>query len=113
MPYEVYKILHILAIAAMFAALGASVINPEQDRKLVAITHGTALVIVLVSGFGMLAKIGIHGFPGWIIGKLVLWLLFGGLLAVARKAPGAKLAVWTSLPLLAGVAAWLAVAKPF
>lgn len=113
MPYEIYLVLHIAGLAAMFAALGGAALSPEADRKLVAATHGTGLLIVLVSGFGMHAKLGIEGFPGWFLTKLVLWLVFGGLIAVARRAEGAKLAVWGSIPLLAAVAAWLAVTKPF
>lgn len=113
MSYEFYKILHLLALAAMFASVGASAIAPDTDRKIVGMTHGIALLVVLVSGFGMHAKLGIQGFPGWLIAKVVIWLVFGGLLAVGRRAPGAKLAVWGSIPVLTAVAAWLVIARPF
>jgi len=113
MPYELYLVLHIAGLAAMFAALGAAALAPESDRKLVAATHGTGLLIVLVSGFGMHAKLGLEGMPGWFLAKLLIWLVFGGLIAVARRAEGARLAVWGALPLLGAVAAWLAVTKPF
>jgi hypothetical protein len=112
MPYEVYKILHLAGLAAMFAAMGAAALAPTVRAKLVAAPHGTALLIVLVSGFGMHAKLGIPGFPIWLVGKLVLWAAFGGLLAVARRVPNAAMALWVAIPVLTAIAAWLAVAKP-
>jgi len=51
--------------------------------------------------------------PGWVIGKLVIWLLAGILLTVPRRRPAlARPILLVGLPILAAAAAWLAVYKP-
>jgi hypothetical protein len=53
------------------------------------------------------------GVPGWVIGKLVIWLLAGILLTVPRRRPAlARPILLVGLPILAAAAAWLAVYKP-
>ena len=58
LPPEVYKILHILGVAWLFFALGGATLHAlnggdkasNKSRKLVAASHGIALVIILVAG---------------------------------------------------------------
>jgi len=51
--------------------------------------------------------------PGWVIGKLLIWLLAGILLTVPRQKPAlARPILLFGLPFLAAAAAWLAVYKP-
>jgi hypothetical protein len=49
------------------------------------ITHGLGLLLVLVAGFGMLAKLGIHGVPTWAALKLIIWVALGAFAALAYK----------------------------
>jgi hypothetical protein len=116
-----YKVLHIFGVILMFAALGALVYRAlsgdtnEGGRKLAGMSHGIALVLILITGFGALAKLGFggdSGFPLWLIGKLVLWLLFGGVLVLIRKKPEWAKLLWWLLPILGGLAAYLALYKP-
>lgn len=83
--------------------------------KPMAITHGLGMLISLVGGFGLLARIGIlHGMlPGWVLAKLGIWLLFGGFMgALIRKPQWAKV-LWPVIIILGGFAAYLAGSKPF
>jgi hypothetical protein len=67
-------------------------------RKRLAITHGIGLTLVLVSGFGMLARLGIHSIPSWAILKLIIWIALGGLLTlIYRQAALASKLWWTLL----------------
>jgi hypothetical protein len=123
MPAEFYKVLHIVGIVMVFVSLGALALHAanggtrasNQARGLVAGTHGLGLLIVLVSGFGMAGKLGLMsgGMPAWILAKLGVWLLAGALLAVLMRMPQAARAVWLGLPVIGGLAAWLAIYKPF
>jgi hypothetical protein len=115
-----YKVLHIFGVVLMFTALGAMVYRAlsgdadEGGRKLAGISHGVALILILITGFGALAKLGFgsSGFPIWLIGKLVLWLLFGGIIVLIRKKPEWAKLLWWLLPILGGLAAYLALYKP-
>lgn len=116
MSLTFYKILHIAAVLWAFAAIGGALLagsSDEKMRKLGGMTHGIALLIALVSGFGALAKLGIHGVPGWVAAKLFIWLILGALLMVPRRAPHLARPVFLALPVLGLMAAWLAIAKPF
>jgi hypothetical protein len=121
MPYETYKIIHVLSAFFLFAVAGGVALftanggTKENNslRKLAGILHGLALVGLLVAGFGLLARLGIGSIPGWVFAKLVLWLLLGGILTLPYKKPElGKLFFWL-IPLLGGVAAVLAIYKPF
>lgn len=115
-----YKILHIAGVVWAFAAIGAVAIHAKNggdkasntSRGLVGASHGIALLLIVVSGFGMIAKYG-YGFPGWVVAKIGLWLVIGGLLVVPYKAPQSAKAVWMLIPILGAIATWLALAKPF
>ena len=95
-------------------ASGNSAAEKTPARKLGVITHGVALLLLLVSGFGALAKLGIMAnLPGWAWAKIVIWVIFGGIIALVHKKPNLLKPLWFLLPLLAGVSAWLALYKPF
>lgn len=58
------------------------------NRKMIAITHGIGLFLILLGGFGMLARLGIiWPWPGWIVAKFIIWLAYGGLLTLVYKKP--------------------------
>jgi hypothetical protein len=106
MSYDFYKTLHLLGLACVCVSLGGIMLHAinggskatNSFRKGVMITHGVGLLLLLVAGFGMLAKLGIHGVPWWALGAFV------GLAYkqnVARK-------LWIVVPLLVVVATVLA-----
>lgn len=121
MSLSVYKILHIFGILLTFGALGAITAralagrDSDSDRKLAGISHGLGLVIVLVSGFGALAKLGLDGdagFPLWFWLKLALWLVLGASIVFIRRLPQLARLFWVLLPVLGALGAYLAFYKP-
>jgi hypothetical protein len=118
---EIYKNIHLLGVFMILVALGGLILQQINTRtreqiwrKPVAITHGIGMVLVLVAGFGMLARGGIQWpWPGWVIGKIIIWLVFGVLIAVIGRSPGLAKPLWWITIALAGVAAYLALNKPF
>lgn len=120
MSYEFYKVVHFLGIFMLFLSLGGVIMRAINGldrthgwRKQAAITHGIGMVLALVGGFGLLVKLGIKGVPGWAWGKLFVWVLFGGMIALAGRKPRTGKLLWWSMLLLGVVAAWLARVKPF
>jgi hypothetical protein len=119
MSYEFYKIIHILGIALVVLSLGGifmHVINggtktSNAFRKGAIISHGIGLVLVLVAGFGMLAKLQLDMGKAWVVGKIVIWVLLGALVAVAYRKPQLASKLWFGVPILVTVAAVLAVFK--
>ncbi|MCP3963585.1 MAG: hypothetical protein GY719_37595 [bacterium] len=114
-----YEVLHIFGILLAFISLGGVTLRAMSGQRengpgdrLAVITHGVALLVILVSGFGLIAKLG-YGFPGWIWAKIVIWLLIGGLITLIRRMPQHATVFWFTIPLLGGFAAYLALYKPF
>ncbi len=122
--YSFYKVVHIFGILLTWSALGALVLHAanggdkstNKKRGLVAATHGIGMVIILVGGFGLLARIGqMHGsgFPTWIWIKLGIWVLTGALIMLPLRVPKLATPLWFLIPMLGGVAAYTAGYKPF
>jgi hypothetical protein len=44
--------------------------------------------------------------------KLAIWLVMGGVIALAYRGQAVAKALWIAIPLLGAVAAWLAIYKP-
>lgn len=121
MPYEFYKAMHFLGIVMLFTALGGTVLHAlnggnkatNAARGLVAALHGIALALILIGGFGMMARLGfITGWPGWIYGKLAAWVTLPVLGLVAEKRPERARLMLVLIPLVGLFAAWMAIYKP-
>ena len=123
MSYTFYKVLHVFGALLLFMSLGGGVIRAlqagspgaEKGRALIGASHGIALLILLVAGFGAAGKGGMMsaGFPAWIIVKLVIWLALGGLLGAINRKPQMAKPLWVVFALLGGLAAYTAILKPF
>lgn len=119
MSYGFYKVLHLVAVLFLFTSLGSLAVNAAAGgsaklRKLAMAGHGISLAVVLVAGFGLLAKLGVMShFPLWAWGKLVVWLLLGLAVVALKRKPEWATGLWVAMPVLGGIAAWLAVTKPF
>lgn len=121
MSYVFYKLLHYLGLLMTFFGLGGLILMhyaqdavPKQARRIALISHGLGLFLVLLAGFGMLARLGITtGLPTWIWVKLVLWALLGGSVVLARKMPQLAGLWWIMTIAFGFSAAYVALLKPF
>jgi len=102
-----------------YLAVGASIISAQASeqtsgfKKVLGMVHGISLLLLLVAGFGALAKLPGGGMGMWVIVKLVIWLGFGALPVFARKKPEmANTLIWLAI-VLGGAAAYTALYKPF
>ena len=112
MDQRIYYVLHIVGVLVLtaytFRAFAAP--TPETRRSNLMAT-GIASVVVLVAGFGLLAKLDLE-IAGWVIVKLVCWLFFSGLAGIAHRKGQAGPLAPLALALLA-VAVLCAYYKPF
>jgi hypothetical protein len=110
MPYTTYQIIHLIGLAALAIGTGGMMAN-GNNRKLFAIWQGIGLLVVLVAGFGMLAK-GHMGMPHFAIVKSVLWVVVAALPVILRKLKAPLSVAILVLLTLVGILAYLGVMKP-
>jgi hypothetical protein len=124
MSQTAYLLMHLFGAFLTFMALGGitlHVINggdkaSNSARKLTAITFSLGLVLVLVGGFGQLARLDAVSpstWEGWVYAKFVIWLLIGALYAVPYRKTKLLPVIWIGVPTLGLIAAWLALYMPF
>ncbi len=118
---SLYKLIHLFGIFLLFTSLGGACVlaaggnetSSARASRLVRVLHGVALFVVLLGGFGMLAKLDFAGgWPLWVWTKIAVWLLLGASVAVIRRAGKQAGVLLLVIPLLGAVAAYLALFKP-
>jgi uncharacterized membrane protein SirB2 len=103
MSYEFYKIIHLFCIGLFLSCAGVLFWNSEK-KKLFNILMGITSVLILVSGMGLIARIGIshgEGWPIWLKLKVGIWVILtvGGPVVVKRFNPFKKGFYWLILAL--------------
>ena len=118
-PYEFYKILHVLGLFLLLSGLISLLVlrwtNQDLKSKVKTFafaTHGTGLLFLLVSGFGLLARLQLMPMPHWAYGKLIFWMLFGGAISLVKRKGNLGIPIYIVLFLLFFGAAYLAIYKP-
>jgi len=112
MDITTYHILHVSSIVVLLAYSFYAFAAPVETRRRVLTITGIAALLVLVTGFGLLHKLGL-GMPGWAIVKLVCWLGLSAVAGIAyRRRRQADLFMVLSL-VLAIAAISMAYLKPF
>ena len=110
--------LHLLGVFMVLAALfgwtisyfnGGQKENPA--KKLMGITHGVGLILVLIAGFGLLARLNESAAQLWVGLKLLIWLAFGGYTILLHKKIVKPKASWFIIIILATSAVFLAQYK--
>ncbi len=100
MSPQFYSVLHLLGVIMLFmgygALLGRSMAGSDDKkvRRLGSITSGVGLLLMLVAGFGLLARLYDNTFHPWIIAKIVIWLVLGGLIVAINRKPSAATPLW-------------------
>lgn len=122
MSHSFYNLVHLLGIFLLITGLAGMSIHAanggtrqrSMTRRFTAILHGLGAFLILLGGFGMLARLGItSGLPGWIWAKLFIWILLGAAAVLPYRYPNLARPLAVGVPILALVAAWLAIYKPF
>jgi hypothetical protein len=119
--YKAYKIIHLLSIGAVLVAISGLTFHAwaggtkEQAgtlRTRLLAVHGAGMFGVLLGGMGLGATSGAisttDGWQWWIFPKLVIWLAYGVLPALAYRIPKRGGTLLTLTLALLGAAAWLA-----
>lgn len=118
MHITVYQLIHVIGIALVVQALGAAVVLAGSDRvarwyRASMIGHGIGTFLILLAGFGMLARLEITGaFPGWVWVKLGIWVIVAALPFLLRRRPNLASAAWALTLVLVAAAATMAIFKP-
>lgn len=120
MSLSFYKVIHILGLLLVFNGLaaiwGVNVVGgtPSKRRRIgLSLMHGLGLAALLISGFGMLAKLGyLSDIPTWAIIKSLIWLAMGASLALAKRKAQWGLPLISFFVLAGTYAAYLCIYKP-
>ena len=91
--YQFYKFFHIagitLMVGGLFTVLTLFFQNPNPEGKIRSLgfmLHGIGLMLILISGFGMAARLGIAtGLPEWVYVKIGIWICLGGVIALIKR----------------------------
>lgn len=118
--YEIYKIMHLTGIFLLVSGLvglmalvwsghGAN----GKVKTFAFITHGVGLLFILVSGFGLLARLGMaREMPTWVYVKLVIWAIFGGAIAILKRKGQIGWPLYFAMMAIFILAAYLGIYKP-
>jgi hypothetical protein len=123
LSFQFYNLVHIVGLLLLVAGLAgmalaadpppAGAAAPRPRSALV--FHGLGAFLILLGGFGMLARMGIaHGasWPGWIWVKVGVWVVLGAAAFLPYRFPGTAKPLFLLVPVLGGVAAYMAIYKP-
>jgi hypothetical protein len=119
MDISIYKIIHLVGLMTLFFAFGGLTLGARAVggrnfpfRRTYTLLHGIGLLLLIISGFGMLAKLGLTGeIPHWAIAKIAIWLLLGLMLTPVLRLPGLNRYFWLVILVLGVSAAWLGIYK--
>ena len=121
--HQLYNLVHIVGLVllmsglggmALRAAGGASMGSPALRRLAMAL-HGLGAFLILLGGFGMLARMGIvhgGGWPGWLWAKVAIWGVLAAAALLPYRWPATAVPLLLLLPVLGGLAAYMAIYKP-
>ncbi len=120
MSYEFYKFLHLIGFFLLISGLMGvyfTVWNKGQFQgkvKTVSFAlHGTGLLVILVSGFGLLARLGfIQQMPTWIYFKIAIWIFFALAISLLKRKGQLGMPLYLLLLAAYAFAAYLGVYKP-
>lgn len=111
-----YKFLHHIGLILTFISLGGLAAHAlvgqatAKTRSVFVALHGTGLILILIAGFGWLAKLPYGSLPGWAIVKLLVWVALGAIIVPLKRKPTlAKPIILFVVPGLATLAVVIAV----
>lgn len=119
-----YKTLHIFGLFLSMTSLGGIAIHAanggtkatSRTRALTASVFGIGMLLALAGGFGQAARLGLTStalFPGWLWSKLAIWVIVAVLSILPYRVPALARPVYLLVPLLGGIATYLAIFHSF
>ena len=100
MKIDLYHFLHVAGLLLLVGGTFYAFAAPVESRKRVLAVTGAASLLMLASGFGLLAKLYGGHFYLWVVVKLVCWLGLSALAGVAyRRRDRAGLLMWIAAAL--------------
>ena len=120
MPYEFYKVLHLTGIFLLISGLIGAFVTTWSGQALTGkiktfsfAMHGMGLLFILVSGFGLLARLGLtQGLPVWAYIKLGIWGLFALAISLLKRKGQLGWPLYSLLIIVYLVAVYSAIYKP-
>ncbi len=115
-----YKLIHLIGLMLLFFGFGGVLVTsyagftlPKKARIFAMMSHGIGLLFILLGGFGMLARLGLaKDMPSWVYSKLLIWLVLGGAIALAKRKADLAWTMLISFIILASTAAFIGLTKP-
>ena len=115
-----YKSLHIFGLFLSTTSLGGIAIHAanggtkatSRTRTLTASMFGIGMLVALAGGFGQAARLGMTStaiFPGWLWAKIAIWIVVAVLSILPYRIPALAKPIYLLVPLLTGLAAYLAI----
>lgn len=115
MTLELYKVLHIVGLALLMMSAGVALATPKDaPQKTSMIFHGVGLLLLLVAGFGMLARLGMSDpstWQTWLWAKVGVWVVAAVLPALVRRGFIPRPFGWVVALALAAFAAYAGLTK--
>lgn len=115
-----YKVLHLSGVFLVLLSLGSLIAigalgdSAARWKRLFSALNGIGLLLIVVAGFGLLARLGASWpWQGWVFVKLLIWLFFGASLTLVDRLKERALVLWWAALAAAICAAYLGVFKPF
>lgn len=118
MSPQVYHALHITGIIMLFMGYGAllarSMVRNDSSKlkRLASITSGIGLVLIFVAGFGLMAKLYNNSFQSWMLVKIVIWLVLGGIIVLINRVPALAKLLWWVIIAMGALAAYMVYMRP-
>jgi hypothetical protein len=107
-----YHVLHVVGIMCLFLGFGSLFSNGYSKSAMK--WHGIGLVLLVVSGFGNLAKLGLSAhMPGWVIAKIVLLVVLAIIPSLMKRGKLVGNAAIAVTLVVATAIVYLAAFKPF
>lgn len=119
--HQFYNVVHIVGLVFLMAALGGIAVLASSGqrsvwaRRATTAFHVAGIFLILLGGFGMLARLGIvrgTSWPAWVWVKVVIWGILGIAAFVPFRFPRMSIPLLFLLPVLGGLAAYMAIYKP-
>lgn len=112
LPY--YQLLHLVSLIVLTAHTFMAFANPApENRKRTMMTTGIAALLMLGSGFGMLAISKIPVATGWVLVKLFCLIGVSALAGIAYRRPHLRATLSLTALVLISVAVFMVLFRPF